>query len=211
MLLNVEQGMLTPDEFVQAGDHLIRTCPTWKWESGEASKRRPYLPADKQFLSTTGVPCYRRVNDLESANYVDRMIEAEGGDDWCAPELVSLGVEAEDGDLSIIGEEDTGAIKAAVPLPASKISAAKAAADDDYLDMEDESLALDENVDVSKIKISDESAVIKSRRYDVSITYDNYYRTPRIWLFGYNENGSPLSPEEIFQVHLPLSRSRCYL
>lgn len=31
---------------------------------------------------------------------------------------------------------------------------------------------------------------------DLSITYDKYYRTPRLWLFGYNENGDPLTPEE---------------
>ena len=32
---------------------------------------------------------------------------------------------------------------------------------------------------------------------DLSITYDKYYRTPRLWLFGYNENGDPLTPEEL--------------
>jgi len=32
----------------------------------------------------------------------------------------------------------------------------------------------------------------------LSITYDNYYRTPRVWLFGYDENGSVLKPEAIF-------------
>ena len=40
--------------------------------------------------------------------------------------------------------------------------------------------------------------VVSARRYDVSITYDNYYRTPRVYLFGYDEGGSPLSPERIF-------------
>ncbi len=27
------------------------------------------------------------------------------------------------------------------------------------------------------------------RSYDIHITYDNYYRTPRLWLFGYDEVG----------------------
>ncbi|EWC88733.1 hypothetical protein PFNF54_02472 [Plasmodium falciparum NF54] len=40
---------------------------------------------------------------------------------------------------------------------------------------------------------------MKIRTYDVSITYDKYYQTPRIWLFGYNENGDPLKSEEIFE------------
>jgi len=31
------------------------------------------------------------------------------------------------------------------------------------------------------------------------ITYDKYYQTPRVWLIGYDENGTPLTPTQIFQ------------
>ena len=31
------------------------------------------------------------------------------------------------------------------------------------------------------------SNIERTRTYDVSITYDKYYQTPRIWLFGYSE------------------------
>jgi ubiquitin-like-conjugating enzyme ATG3 len=86
-------------------------------------------------------------------------------------------------------------------------------AEDEYADMEDEALALDESTindsstDLKKQSPNDmnptvsntSNAIIRSRRYDVSITYDNYYRTPRIWLFGYDANGSPLTPEAVFQ------------
>ncbi len=34
---------------------------------------------------------------------------------------------------------------------------------------------------------------VKRRTYDISITYDKYYQTPRVWLYGYDENGQPLS------------------
>ena len=27
----IEKGMLTPEEFVAAGDQLVARCPTWKW------------------------------------------------------------------------------------------------------------------------------------------------------------------------------------
>ena len=44
----VERGVLTPEEFVKAGDELVYKCPTWQWESGDPSKRKKYLPKDKQ-------------------------------------------------------------------------------------------------------------------------------------------------------------------
>ena len=31
------------------------------------------------------------------------------------------------------------------------------------------------------------SDIIQTRTYDLSITYDKYYQTPRLWLTGYNE------------------------
>ena len=34
-----------------------------------------------------------------------------------------------------------------------------------------------------------EDTVHKNRTYDLSITYDFYYRTPRLWLLGYSEEG----------------------
>lgn len=40
---------------------------------------------------------------------------------------------------------------------------------------------------------------ILSRTYDVTITYDNYYRTPRIWFFGYDIKGMPMSYEKMLQ------------
>jgi len=50
----ITRGMLTPEEFITAGDQLVHTCPTWSWASGEPSQVRPYLPPNKQFLTTKG-------------------------------------------------------------------------------------------------------------------------------------------------------------
>ena len=53
----LDKGVLTPDEFVAAGDKLVALCGTWRWEGGEAERRRPYLPDDKQYLTTSrGAP-----------------------------------------------------------------------------------------------------------------------------------------------------------
>ena len=45
----------------------------------------------------------------------------------------------------------------------------------------------------------EEDSIVKTRTYDLSITYDKYYQTPRMWLFGYDEMNQPLGEEEIFQ------------
>merc|ERR1719232_144507 len=42
------------------------------------------------------------------------------------------------------------------------------------------------------------SAIKKVRKYDLSITYDYYHRTPRLWLLGYGEEGDILTQEEMF-------------
>lgn len=33
----------------------------------------------------------------------------------------------------------------------------------------------------------EEGEIIRTRTYDLHITYDKYYQTPRLWLTGYNE------------------------
>lgn len=34
---------------------------------------------------------------------------------------------------------------------------------------------------------STSGGILQTRTYDMYITYDKYYQTPRLWLFGYNE------------------------
>ncbi|PHJ19118.1 autophagocytosis associated [Cystoisospora suis] len=50
-----------------------------------------------------------------------------------------------------------------------------------------------------RINLEELQQIVAARTYDLSITYDKYFQTPRIWLFGYSENGVPLTPEEIFE------------
>lgn len=94
-------------------------------------------------------------------------------------------------------------------IKATSVVEANAAAVDE---LEDDNLALDDATVQEHTKASlaggmyltaeapdDEETTLSSRRYDISITYDNYYRTPRVWLFGFDENGSALNPEQVFQ------------
>ncbi|WFD32681.1 E2-like enzyme [Malassezia sp. CBS 17886] len=46
---------------------------------------------------------------------------------------------------------------------------------------------------------SPNSKIVSVRTYDCLITYDKYYQTPRMWLVGYDEDGFPLQPSQIFE------------
>lgn len=37
------------------------------------------------------------------------------------------------------------------------------------------------------------------RKYDIYVSYDEYYFTPRLWIKGNDYNGKPLTSKEIFQ------------
>ena len=41
--------------------------------------------------------------------------------------------------------------------------------------------------------------IVSTRTYDLNICYDKYYQTPRLFLFGYNEQRKALSVEEMYE------------
>lgn len=198
----LERGMITPDEFVRAGDQLVRSSPSWTWESGDEKSRRPYLPPNKQFLMTRSVPSLQRVSTMQSStSYREADEEGDGGsgDAWCLSDFSNSKIDNPDADIDFVEMDDTNtpAPPATTSDGASSLKAPAVPADD-YLEMEDASLGLD-SVTIAKPVSASSETTVKVRRYDVSITYDNYYRTPRVWLYGYNEDGSPLAPERIFE------------
>lgn len=80
--------------------------------------------------------------------------------------------------------------------------------DDEYADMadfEDDNVMEDEAAAIATSTPTSTAAanenIIKVRSYDVSITYDKYYQTPRVWLTGYADDGSntPLAGDEMMQ------------
>lgn len=50
---------------MKAGDYLVFKFPTWSWSSAPNSKRRDFLPQDKQFLITRQVPCRHRATGYD--------------------------------------------------------------------------------------------------------------------------------------------------
>lgn len=299
----LEKGMLTPEEFVAAGDQLVFRCPTWSWSAAEPGREKSYLPANKQYLITRRVPCRTRVETLNQAVVTEASAAGESGDvddGWLTTHATGEGMHTDsrgmvtrvggrtgagaaavhdggdDDDLEVIGGSSASAPKVSVIVGngdghpdvsemrdgaavvissggASDLSAAIASNDhfstsaaeassteapasapvaagdddDDYLDMatfEEDNIEEDDaavsaaaaslknlrtTAGIASISAEsdrndgddddDDDGLLRTRTYDVSVTYDNYYRTPRVWLFGYDESGQPLTRGQMFE------------
>eukprot|EP00262_Sarcandra_glabra_P008392 TRINITY_DN21918_c0_g1_i1.p1 TRINITY_DN21918_c0_g1~~TRINITY_DN21918_c0_g1_i1.p1 ORF type:complete len:316 (+),score=66.18 TRINITY_DN21918_c0_g1_i1:170-1117(+) len=203
-----EKGVLSVTEFVDAGDNLVSKCPTWSWESGEPGKKKPYLPAEKQYLITRNVPCLRRAISVEEE------YEAAGGE-------VLLDNEDNDGWLATHGkpkETKSDEIENLPSMEALEISKSSRTIQSisSYFGGEDEENIPDmaeyddpENLlesDAATLQPTylvahepDDDNILRTRTYDVSITYDKYYQTPRVWLTGYDESRILLHPELVLE------------
>nr|CAG4648796.1 EOG090X0AKX [Polyphemus pediculus] len=51
----------------------------------------------------------------------------------------------------------------------------------------------------SKMSESLNGEIIPTRTYDLNITYDKYYQTPRLWLSGHDENRHPLTVDQMYE------------
>ncbi|QRV93903.1 autophagy-related protein 3 [Ceratobasidium sp. AG-Ba] len=207
-----EHGRITPEEFVAAGDFLAYKFPVWSWEKGETSKARDYLPADKQYLVTRKVPCLRRATSLA---YTDADEDAEKllsfaddsakGDEWVQ---THAGRPADDGskpgEIHDIPDIDGHTSDLTKDMNSLSVEPAAPPDLDDIPDMEEEGLeeeadeATAKPVPAPPVEIA-KGNLLQVRTYDVMITYDKYYQTPRIWLLGFDENGTPLTPPQVFQ------------
>ncbi|XP_076667791.1 autophagy-related protein 3 [Andrena cerasifolii] len=207
-----ETGVLTPEEFVAAGDHLVHHCPTWQWATGDENRVRPYLPKSKQFLLTRNVPCSRRCKQIEYTKEQECIIEADD------PEGGWVDTHHYDASLGGIDDRVTEMTLEETHLPQS-IGAGENNDDED--DDEDDdgdgedmeafevSGMLDEQDKYAaetakkpakeKWEACSEGEIIHTRTYDLYITYDKYYQTPRLWLLGYDENRKPLTMQEMYE------------
>eukprot|EP00891_Asterochloris_glomerata_P007150 jgi/Astpho2/7150/fgenesh1_pm.00113_%23_2_t len=179
-----EQGVLTPDEFVAAGNHLVRTCPTWSWEAGDAGSKWSFLPKDKQFLITRTVPCHRRAAAVEGfSQAAEQLLETQDGEaeSWVAPEADS-GAGPSEQPPEIPAIDDEGPSSDEVPDM------------DDVPDIDDLTLAEedDEGQDPT-------DSILRTRTYDLLISYDKYYQVPRFWLVGYDEDRQPLPASKVLE------------
>ncbi|KAL1588662.1 hypothetical protein WHR41_02636 [Cladosporium halotolerans] len=187
-----QTGQITPEEFLLAGDFLVYKFPSWSWaDAATPDKRVSYFPPGKQYLVTRGVPCKRRIKNEDFAG------SADGEDQVVRDMLKGPGGEA--------GDEDDGWLKAG----GSNADAGKGSEYDirtvddagevgDKIEDEDDIPDMEDDED-------DEEAIIRDtkggkgenglRTYTLYITYTPYYRTPRLYLSGYDGvTNQPLPP-----------------
>ncbi|XP_047270697.1 autophagy-related protein 3 isoform X2 [Capsicum annuum] len=202
-----EKGVLSVSEFVIAGDNLVSKCPTWSWESGEPSKRKSYLPADKQFLITRNVPCLRRAASIEEeyeAAGGEVLLDNDDNDGWLATHGKPKGNNgAEDESLPSIDTLEINKKNTIQSIP----SYFGGEEEEDIPDMGEYEEA-DNLIETDPATLQttylvanepDDDNILRTRTYDVSITYDKYYQTPRVWLTGYDESRMLLQPELVLE------------
>uniref|UniRef100_A0A368UHR6 Autophagy-related protein 3 n=1 Tax=Glycine max TaxID=3847 RepID=A0A368UHR6_SOYBN len=176
-----EKGVLSVSEFVTAGDNLVAKCPTWSWESGDPGKRKPYLPPEKQFLITRNVPCLRRAASVEEE------YEAAGGE-------VLLDDEDNDGWLATHGKPKERSWE-----EMSEEQSCCCTVVSSHFQYTFEILGATLQSTYLVAHEPDDDNILRTRTYDVSITYDKYYQTPRVWLTGYDESRMLLQPELVLE------------
>ncbi|CCK69813.1 Atg3p KNAG_0D00610 [Huiozyma naganishii CBS 8797] len=168
-------GEITPEEFTLSGDYLTHMFPTWRWNGNEESLKnasvRDFLPEGKQFLVTRKVPSSVRANAFFEAG--------------------AMGPSA-----FIFDEEELS----------------KSTADTDPSPLANPEASQDIDEAIGELEISesigsrdgdDDEIIIKSdenkRYYDLYITYSTSYRVPKMYIVGYNAQGSPLTADEMFE------------
>merc|ERR1712146_749676 len=66
---------------------------------------------------------------------------------------------------------------------------------------EDDATATDNNAIANEN--GDGNGIVLSRTYDISITYNNYYRSAHMWFIGKDERDEFLQPEKMFEDIMP--------
>nr|POF05860.1 autophagy-related protein 3 [Quercus suber] len=189
-------GQITPEEFTAAGDFLVSKFPTWSWaDATTPAQRVNYLPPGKQYLITRGVPCRSRVKDERFAGSAD-------GQDQLVFDMLS-------GPSDEAGGEDDGWLKAGNSIEKTakgndtrRASEVRTLEDDGKMG---EKLEDEEDIPDMEDEEDDEEAIIRDRKvgdgdaglrlYTLYITYTPYYKTPRLYLLGYDAaTNTPLPP-----------------
>lgn len=169
-------GEISPEEFVKAGDYLVYKFPTWKWGTCPKNLQKKFLPPEKQFLVTRHVPSYQRV-----ASYMPDGEEEDDED------------KQEDSDSEWVPRVNKAPVNALKQLQEQQNLQQDL---DDLMDENVEDMVGDDDMDgFTQI----ESNELTLRKYDLYIAYLTSYRVPKMYLVGFNANGIPLLPHQMYE------------
>ena len=168
-------GRLTPLEFTEAGDRLILASKMWEWKSAsDKGKKESTLDQNKQYLKGKTVSRYRITADESQA----------------------LEIQFNEGEWQNIGgpvtkkpENFEESFKQPEPTNNTKTIRFEDDSDDD----------LPEEKLKSEAPKHEAPANDQLRVYEVHITYDRHYLTPRFWLSGVDSKNVPLTKEQIME------------
>lgn len=167
-----QNGQITPEEFVAAGDYLVYMFPTWSWaDASPTSKRVSYLPEGKQFLVTRGVPCHRRL---------DENFAGDAGQDEA---MVGDGEDFKNAGGHSPGDDEDGWLRTGGLAASQEARARDVRTVDESGNMGEREEDEDEIPDMEDD--DDEDAIIRDPKADGA---DSYVSTKNLRLSGYHAN-----------------------
>lgn len=162
-------GKITPLEFMLTAEQFIQKCPRWHWASGDPSVLGGSLPAEKQYLVLTDIPCRSRPTILKG-----QTLTSTAGDD----------------EPDIVGE--------APEEPASK-EPEPASSSSDEEEEEEEEETFPGMSQPSSGTAEAATVPPGFRRYEANVVYDKFYNCAHLYLRGFDENGQPLTDAQLFE------------
>jgi ubiquitin-like-conjugating enzyme ATG3 len=154
------------------------------------------------------VPCLRRAVSLEeeydAAGAEVVLGDDEDGEGWLATHGVQASKQEEEEDIPSMDTLDIGKTEGIKSIPSYFSAGKKAEEEEDIPDMDTYEDSGNDSVATAQpsyfvAEEPEDDNILRTRTYDVSITYDKYYQTPRVWLTGYDESRMPLKPELVFE------------
>lgn len=177
----INTGRITPNEFVEAGDYLVGKWPFWSWSGSKGVKEyKNFLPDDKQYLVTRGImlcPDKEGIAEMvahEESEWTDMHIPKEKSQQYVDNFTRHAGYEYDSVFQDVVNDDDI------------------AMAEEEMGIVED-----DDPYRFDKVVVID--PMMNRRVYDLHITYDKYYATPRLWIIGYTLGDLPLTYEQVFK------------
>lgn len=169
------------------------------------------------------MPCFKRYKDVESLKFHETLIDENDGEGgWVDTQYYNEG--KDDAEVTLGEEAREDVLISSKPSSSAKTTKSSATTNDDddseaedietYLgkdddfgaddlnELNDQACPIDDELAAMNLKdkeTTETSNIVSTRTYDLYITYDKYYQTPRLWLVGFDEFCKPLTIEQMYE------------